>query len=226
MVRSKGRPRLGEEDKPISGPELRALVEHLARLAVREEARGVRRGPRRRDQLMVELLALTGLRASELAALKVADVHLARKSGSYLRVRGGKARGRREVETVPIPWDLVPALEQWTKRRAAGEQLFTRARGTALDRVEIWKALKRAMRACGIRECLNVHSLRHYFISMVAQQPGASTFTVAKLARLRSMRLVETYCHGHLVDRDRIVGPMTVPGRARRKRRSGAGSRA
>lgn len=211
------RPRLGDEDKPISGPELRTLVEHLARLAVREDRRGLRRGPRRRDQLMVELAALTGLRASELARLRVGDVHLADQR-SYLRVRGGKARGLVDVDTVPIPWDLVPALEGWIRGRGDGDPVFERARGGELDRHELWRVVKRALRRCGLRSTLNVHSLRHFFISTVAQRPGASTFTVAKLARLRSLRLVETYCHAHLVDRFATVGPLHVPGRRRRKR--------
>ena len=190
MVRRRSRPRLGDEEKPISGPELRTLVEHLAHLAVLEERRGVRRGPRRRDQLMVELLALTGLRASELARLQISDVHLAAKR-SYLRVRGGKARGLQEVDTVPVPWDLVSILEKWTRGRPEDEFLVHRARGTPIDRHEIWRVLKRAMRACGLREGLNVHSLRHFFISTVA--------------------------HAHLVGRFATVGPLTVPGRRRRK---------
>lgn len=210
-----GRPRLGAEDKPVSGPELRALVDHLACQAVRERRRGVPRGPRARDQLMVELLALTGIRASELTRLRVGDVHLAQRS-SYLRVRAGKARGRLEVDTVPVPWDLVPALEAWTRDRHSSEWVFERTHGGQLDRFEIWRVVKRAMRQAGLRSVLNVHSLRHFFITTVAQSPGISTFTVASLARLRSARHLETYYHGHLVDRHAVVGPLRVPGRRSR----------
>lgn len=212
------RPRLAPDEKPITGPELRTLVEHLARLAVREKRRGVTRGPRQRDQLMVEVLALTGLRASELARVRVGDLVLAKRA-SYVRVVSGKHRGPREVDTAPIPWDLVPALERWIRGRHSDGWLFERARGGPLDRHEIWRALKRAMAACGLRSQLNVHSLRHYFISTLAQRPGVSSFTVATLARLRSASYLETYYHPALVDRHQIAGPLRIPGRRRRKDR-------
>jgi len=212
------RPRLAPAEKPIQPLELRTLVEHLARLAVREERRGVTRGPRRRDQIMVELLALTGLRASELARLQVGDLHLARER-SYLRVRSGKHRGPRDVDAVPVPWDLVPALEGWTRGRHSDDRLFERARGGPLDRHELWRAIKRAILAAGLRSSLNVHSLRHFFISTVAQRPGVSSFTVASLARLRSPQYLETYYHSSLVDLHATVGPLRIPGRRRRKDR-------
>lgn len=210
--RTPGRPRLGHEDKPFTEPELRALIGHLSRKAAMEGRRGVRRGPRRRDLLLVELAALTGLRASELAALEARDVILARRK-SYLRVRGGKARERQAVDTVPIPWSLVPELERWVADLGGTSPVFSATTSDRkLTRWEVWRIVKRAVRACGLRDVLTAHSLRHYYISRVARE-SRSSLVVASLARLRSPRLVETYYHSALEDRAAVVEDLRVPGR-------------
>lgn len=210
--RAAARPRLGHDDKPFTEPELRALVGHLSRKAALEMRRGVRRGPRRRDLLLVELAALTGLRASELAELEARDVILARRK-SYLRVRGGKARVRQAVDTVPIPWSLVPELERWLLDQAGTAPVFTASTSSRkLTRWEVWRIIKRAVRACGLRDVLTAHSLRHYYISRIARE-SRSSLVVASLARLRSPRLVETYYHSALEDRAAVVQDLRVPGR-------------
>jgi integrase len=191
------------------------MVDYAARRAVTERRRGVARGPRARDQVILELLALTGLRASELARLQVGDVHLAARA-SYLRVRGGKARTRRDVDTVPLPWDLVPLLEDWTRDRAPSSPLFQAATSSRpLCRQEVWSAVKRCVRACELRDVLNAHSLRHYFVTTVALR-SRSAATVARLARLRSLSLASTYIHVALEDAAGITGPLRV-GRRRRR---------
>lgn len=218
-----GRPRLGHDDKPFSQDELRELVEHLARKAAAERRgqgadkscpRPVR-GPRARDLALVQLAALTGLRASELAELEVRDICLARRK-SYLRVRGGKARDRRAVETVPIPWSFVAELGRWIKGRGQRAAVFPASTSSRkLTRWEVWRIVKRGVRACGLRDVLTVHSLRHYYISTVARS-APSTLAVASLARLRSLRLVETYLHAALVDRHQVVDELRIPGRRSR----------
>lgn len=213
--RRPGRPRLGEADKAFTEDELRVLLEHLARLASRERRRRIARGPRARDELVVQLLAMTGLRASELARLRVADVHLARRK-SYLRVRGGKKRHRRDVSTVPIPWVLVEPLEKWTRNRPARGFLFHASRSLrGLIRQEVWRIVKRGIRAAELREVLNAHSLRHYYVTQVARKTRSSAM-VMKLARLRTLELADHYTHIATEDCQDVVGPMRLPKRRAR----------
>ena len=192
------------------------MLDWLMRRAVRERRRGVDRGPRQRDALVVELLALTGLRASELAALEVRDVHLASRK-SYLRVRRGKGRGPRDVDTVPLPWDTVPLLELWTKDRDVREPLVHAATSSRpLNRREVWVIVKRAVRGCRLREVLNAHSLRHFYGTTVAKLSKSSA-QVQRLMRLRSRRMADVYTHLTLEDAADVAGPLRIPGLRRRR---------
>lgn len=213
-----GRPRLGEADKTPTQDELAAILRALARPAIAERRRGVIRGPRSRDELLVELLALTGLRAAEVCRLLVRDVHLARRS-SYLRVRGGKKRDRRDVDTIPLPWDLVPALERWCAGQPADAPLFSASTSSRrLDRREVWRIVKRGMRHAGVRSMLNAHSLRHYFVTAVART-SRSAAVVAQLARLRSLAQASIYVHLSAEEGAAVTGPLRAPGRRARKAR-------
>lgn len=193
------------------------MVEYLAKRAVAERRRGTRAGPRARDLLAFELLVSTGLRASELARLRIGDVHLAERE-SYLRVRGGKWRGAHDVDTIPLPWAIVPELATWIEQRDAGPRapLLTAATSDrALDRREIWRIVKGAVRGAGARDVLNAHSLRHYFGTRIAKLSQSSA-AVQKLMRFRSPRMADRYTHLTLEDSAQLVGPLPIPGRRKR----------
>lgn len=212
---ARGRPRLGDDDKIISAEELGRLLGFLAARAEREEARTrAVDGPRCRDLVLVELLAGTGLRASEAARLAVRDVHLTGRN-PYLRVRGGKARQRKDVDTVPLPSQIAGRLRRYVAARARhGEEspLFAAAQsGRPLGRREVWKAVKAGVRGAGLREVLNAHSLRHYFISAACQVPGSTPMLVAKLARLRDSSLVTRYFHASEDRRRAIANALRLP---------------
>ena len=211
---ARGRPRLGPDDKAATETEVRAIVQHLAKLATAERRRGVGHGPRARDLLIVELACGTGLRVSELARLEVRDIVLAKRK-SYVRVRGGKARPRRHVDTVPLPWDLVDELARWCKGASEHERasLFTAATSSRpLIRQEVSRIVKRAVRACGLRDVLCAHSLRHFYGTRVALATRSSAM-VQRLMRLRSPRLADHYTHVALEEATAAVGPLRTPGR-------------
>lgn len=224
-ARAQGRPVLGDDDKPILPDELGLLRGQLARLAELEIRRGVHGGPRARDVLLVELLASTGLRVSEAVRLEVRDVELSGRA-PYVRIRGGKARERKAVDTVPVPWPLVRPLREFMARTHDRDAVFSAARSDrAMTRGEAWHTIKRAMRAAGLRSCLNVHSLRHFYISAAGRQPGATPQLVAKLARLRDVRLVGRYFHASAADLHRIANLVRMPRARQAARRAPAPAR-
>lgn len=213
---ARGRPRLGPDDKAATETEVRAIVQHLAKRAAAERRRGIDHGPRARDLLIVELACGTGLRVSELARLEVRDIVLARRK-SYVRVRGGKARPRRHVDTVPLPWDLIAGLERWCDPNlitgSPHSPLFTAATSSRpLIRQEVSRIVKRAVRACGLRDVLCAHSLRHFYGTRVALATRSSAM-VQRLMRLRSPRLADHYTHVALEEATAAVGPLRTPGR-------------
>ncbi|HNK06084.1 MAG TPA: site-specific tyrosine recombinase XerD, partial [Giesbergeria sp.] len=116
-----------------------------------------------RDRAMLELMYASGLRVSELVALKT--WHLGMNEG-VLRVLGKGSKER-----------LVPFGEvarQWLERYLqearsailAGQQtddLFVTARGAGMTRVMFWMLVKKYAGLAGITAPLSPHTLRHAF---------------------------------------------------------------
>jgi len=217
------RPRLGEDEKCLRPGELRALMDLAAKKAGRERMRGMF-GPRWRDYVLLELLASTGLRASEAARLKIEDMVLIAED-PYLRVVGGKSRSGRDVDTVPVPPMLASHLKDWLEHRKIvcepKDPLFLRTNGQDMDRKDVWETVKRLVRGSGLRSSISPHSFRHFYITELARRPGASPMNVARLARLRSLDLVTRYFHASQLDLRKMVAELPVPsgrGLGRKKR--------
>ncbi len=84
----------------------------------------------RRDRVLLAVAIQTGLRASELTALTIADVHL--DTGAHLSCLG---KGRKHRVT-PLTHDTVGLLRAWLSERAGlpSDPLFPTRRGTRLSR--------------------------------------------------------------------------------------------
>src|SRR5512135_2472121 len=135
-------------------------LDEVDRLLAQPDA-GTPRGVR--DRALIELLYATGLRVSELLALRPPDVNL---DAGYLTCtgKGGKQRivpiGDEAVAWVRrYQGDARPALA----RKGAPPRLFLNARGGALSRVGFWKILKAHARSAGLRRDISPHVLRHSF---------------------------------------------------------------
>lgn len=147
------------------------------------------------DRLIVLLLASTGMRPGEMAALDVRDVDLAHgtinvdktmtkaEAGHYRYVQGDTKtpKGRRHL---PIPPFLRDGLEELVAGRDGGEPLFTSPRGERLLYAQWSKRVFRPARAAaGIDpdgRTLTLYSLRHTFAS-VAIAAGADVKTLQEL---------------------------------------------
>lgn len=147
------------------------------------------------DRLIVLLLASTGMRPGEMAALDVRDVDLGHgtinvdktmtkaEAGHYRYVQGDTKtpKGRRRL---PIPPFLRDGLEELVAGRDGGEPLFTSARGERIIYSQWAKRVFRpAMDAAGIDpdgRTLTLYSLRHTFAS-VAIASGADVKTLQEL---------------------------------------------
>ncbi|GAC1389579.1 MAG: site-specific tyrosine recombinase XerD [Variovorax sp.] len=114
-----------------------------------------------RDRAMLELMYASGLRVSELVALKVIELSL---NDGVLRVLG---KGNKE-RLVPFGGEA----RRWIERYLAdarplildGQQsldLFVTARGAGMTRVMFWIIVKKHALAAGIHAPLSPHTLRH-----------------------------------------------------------------
>jgi site-specific recombinase XerD len=111
-----------------------------------------------RDRLVVEVLARTGLRSSELCDLD-ADAVVLIGDGHWLRVPIGKLRNDRYV---PLHPDLVALFASWTAANLDHirhhRRLVADHRGT-LDRHLVRRIVGRVARHAGVR--VHPHQLRH-----------------------------------------------------------------
>ena len=153
-----------------------------------------------RDRALLELMYASGLRVSELVALKT--WHLGMNEG-VLRVLGKGSKER-----------LVPFGEvarQWLERYLqearsailAGQQtddLFVTARGAGMTRVMFWMLVKKYAGLAGITAPLSPHTLRHAFATHLLNH-GADLRVVQLLLGHADISTTTIYTH---VARERL----------------------
>jgi len=153
-----------------------------------------------RDKAILEMLYATGCRASEVAGLKTGNVNLAI---GYLRCLG---KGNKE-RIIPIGMAAIEAtrayLEQMRPRLAklsSGDKLFLSRTGRGLDRVDIWRLVKRYALRAGLPAGLTVHTLRHCFATHMLSG-GADLRSLQEMLGHVSIATTQIYTH---VDQDRL----------------------
>ncbi|HWT75181.1 MAG TPA: tyrosine recombinase [Mobilitalea sp.] len=112
-----------------------------------------------RDRAMLELLYATGVKVSEMIAIKVTDLNL---SGKYLTC------GERRERIVPFGKSAKAALQEYLIIRTQNfdknnsEYLFLNTNGEQLSRQGLWKILKSYAKETGM-EAINPNTIRHSF---------------------------------------------------------------
>lgn len=131
----------------------------LPMILSREEVRALLEAPRNlRHRTLLAILYGSGLRVSEVARLKVADIDSAR---NVLWVRSGKGRKDRQALLPPKLRELLRCY--WRSRRPT-DWLFPGVRlGQSISVKAIFTACRNAARAAGIAKPVHPHSLRHAF---------------------------------------------------------------
>ena len=125
----------------------------------REEVQALLEAPRDlRHRAMLAILYGSGLRVSEVARLKVADIDSAR---NVLWVRSGKGRKDRQALLPPKLRELLRCY--WRTRRPT-DWLFPGADPSQPISVKtIFRACRQAARSAGIAKSVHPHLLRHAF---------------------------------------------------------------
>jgi integrase/recombinase XerD len=153
-----------------------------------------------RDKALLELLYATGVRASELAGLKIADVNL---DIGYLRClgKGNKERvipvGRIAIgATRDYLRDLRPTL---AKPQSQAFLLLSRT-GRPLSRIDIWRLVKKYAVRAGMPRNVTVHTLRHCFATHLLSG-GADLRSVQEMLGHVDIATTQIYTH---VDHERL----------------------
>ncbi len=153
-----------------------------------------------RDKSLLEMLYATGMRASEVAGLKISALNF---SIGYLRClgKGNKERiiplGKTAIEVTKLYLqDLRPNLA----KLAGGDFLFLSRTGRGMTRVDIWRVVKKYARRAGLPRRMTVHTLRHCFASHLLSG-GADLRSLQEMLGHVDIATTQIYTH---VDQDRL----------------------
>jgi integrase/recombinase XerD len=174
----------------------------------------------RRDHALMTLTVQTGLRVSELIALRCQDAQLARSP--HVRATG---KGRKHRIT-PLTTHTTDVLRRWTNERAGrpDQPLFPTSRGRALSRdavaLLIAKHGKTASLSCLtlVTKKVSPHVLRHT-AAMNLLHAGVDTSVIALWLGHESTEATQIYLHADMAIKERALArttPASVkPGRYR-----------
>jgi integrase/recombinase XerD len=153
-----------------------------------------------RDKAMLELLYATGIRASELAGLKIPDLNL---DIGYLRCLG---KGNRE-RVVPVGKAAIEAtaeyLDKLRPRLAkpfSDNFLLLSRTGRPVSRIEVWRLVKKYAARAGMPRNLTAHTLRHCFATHLLTG-GADLRSVQEMLGHVDIATTQIYTH---VDQERL----------------------
>jgi site-specific recombinase XerD len=145
--------------------------------------RQARKGGSKRDVALLEFLAATGLRASEVAGVKIGDLELGERSG-WVTVRATKGKGRKERQ-VPVNARARGYLVEYLAERAGPdgelapeEPLFLSQVGTAATPYVIWYTVKKYAGLAKVED-VSPHSFRHTVATRLVRDPEVDLVTAA-----------------------------------------------
>lgn len=146
------------------------------------------------DQAMLELAYASGLRISELGAIRLEQLQI---DAGFVNVIG---KGNKE-RVVPVGRAAVDALRRYltagrphlVTRRSPGT-VFLTSRGTAFSRATLWKRVKQRVRRSGIQRNVTPHMLRHSFATHLLEH-GADLRVIQELLGHANISTTEIYTH-------------------------------
>ncbi len=145
-----------------------------------------------RDRALLALLYATGCRASEVCGLKLRDVNL---DEGWCRCLG-KGNKERIVSLNPIARTAVENYLAKERPAAAGNDpdspLLVTRRAAALDRILVWKLVKRYAARIGVSKDVSPHTLRHSFATHMLAG-GAEIRALQELMGHASIRTTQVY---------------------------------
>lgn len=146
------------------------------------------------DDAILELAYASGLRRTELCALRLEQLHLA---AGFINVIG---KGNKE-RVVPVGTKAIDALNRYltsgrpklVKPRSPAN-VFLTSRGTAFASITMWAHIKARVKRSGIGRNITPHMLRHSFATHLLEH-GADLRVIQELLGHANISTTEVYTH-------------------------------
>jgi site-specific recombinase XerD len=166
----------------------------------------------RRDYALLTVAIQTGVRVSELNALRRQDVHLG--TGAHVQISG---KGRKQRAT-PLTKQTIAVLREWIRERGGqpGDPLFPTSRGRALSRdaiaLLVAKHAKAASHHCATlhNKTVSPHILRHT-AAMNLLHAGVDSTVIALWLGHESIEATQIYLHADMQIKERALARTTPP---------------
>jgi integrase/recombinase XerD len=156
-------------------------------LSQAEVVRFLRASPGLKSRALLTTLYATGLRVSEVVALKVSDIDSQRM---VIRVRQGKGRTDRYVILSPR---LLTVLRTYWKALRPTDWLFPgRAPGTPLSTRQVDRICQEMRQHAGLTKVVSAHTLRHSFATHLLEA-GTDLRSIQLLLGHRSLSTTARY---------------------------------
>jgi site-specific recombinase XerD len=175
-----------------------------------------------RDRVLLMLMYNTGARVSEMAALRVGDLHL--ESGGSVHIHG---KGRKQ-RSVPLWKQTIRLLRQWLKQtdNSPEKPLLPNARGNSMTRAGIAQRLQRAVTIAAAQDRslrkhhISPHTIRHT-TAMHLLQAGVDLSVIAMWLGHESIQTTHQYLQADLESKKKALAALESP-RLPRSRRAAA----
>jgi integrase/recombinase XerD len=181
-------------DRSLPGTLSEAEVDRLLAVELPETLLGLR------DRALVEVLYASGLRAGEIAGLRLENYLREEK---LLRVIG---KGNRE-RLVPVGEKAMTAVDRWLARGRpqlvkpkTGGEIFLGNHGRRLSTARIWQIVQEIARLAGMEKKIWPHLLRHSFATHLLGH-GADLRAIQEMLGHASLATTQVYTH---VDQARL----------------------
>ncbi len=182
-------------EKYLNDEEVKTLRKVASDRAIIARSRGNQSAVRNR--LIIELALGTGLRVSEMANLKVGDLHLGKGQNSLV-VRNGKG-GKDRI--VSFNSRLKVLIEDYLDYRISDSlYLFHSERGEKMTRFGIRTVFKTIANSAGIDSHHSIHSCRHTYATNLYKVSGYNLLMVQK--QLGHSSITTTSVYSDVINKD------------------------
>ncbi|MBK9944896.1 MAG: tyrosine-type recombinase/integrase [Kouleothrix sp.] len=146
-----------------------------------------------RDYAILQVFLQTGLRVSELCALRFSDLEMSAKPYPLLHVRLGKGMRAR---TIALEKKVAQALKNYLAQRpdSLNDAVFLNYYGEPIGERGVRKIVAKYVQASGITKRISPHSLRHTFATQKAEK-GVSTYQLQEWLGHANLNTTQVYVH-------------------------------
>lgn len=151
-----------------------------------------------RDAAILALILASGLRASEVCALDVHQLHEMKGGVLFCLRKGG------DWEEVSVADFAIPYIERYLSVRghlAGSDPMFVSQKGTRLTRQAMWESFSAKQKRTNLKS--GIHILRHTLVTFVDHNGGSAI--ARDVAGHSSVRITDGYMHTSIDERREAI---------------------